>query len=419
MSIDPTPYQHAVELMLATDGLTVDVWDEYVVTLDMLQAGNPWTFAFWRSDPVTGQTTGDRRTTWDLLRRTAKLGDDVILMIDDATQLNGRIETMNAGGGRGGITLVIGGRDLAGPAMDCDVDPTLTIKNLAFGEALPQVFGTMGLRARVVDSAANIAVTSHEAPGPRRTNRRASRRTVVDIAHPKPGERVWNFAESMAKRIGYLLWVAPDAERGLAIVADVPNDHATPSYVFFRREIANAGASEYSGNILSGNEKLNLRGVPTTITTYSGTDRGNNTSARTRQVTTNVGVLDPQITRGLVLDPPPPQPKHVRSTRARTPQRSAQEASNSILEGMRSFRTYECTVRGHGQTVDGARRLYALNTVARVRDDVCIDAQGRPLDEDMLIVRVEFRGSRQGGTTTTLTLVPRGSMVLVPTEPTT
>jgi prophage tail gpP-like protein len=37
----------------------------------------------------------------------------------------------------------------------------------------------------------------------------------------------------------------------------------------------------------------------------------------------------------------------------------------------------------------------------------------------MLIVRIEFRGSRQGGTTTTLTLVPRGSMVLVPTEPTT
>lgn len=419
MSIDPTPYQHAVELMLATDGLTVDVWDEYVVTLDMLQAGNPWTFAFWRSDPVTGQTTGDRRTTWDLLRRTAKLGDDVILMIDDATQLNGRIETMNAGGGRGGITLVIGGRDLAGPAMDCDVDPTLTIKNMAFGEALPQVFGTMGLRARVVDSAANIAVTSHEAPGPRRTNRRASRRTVVDIAHPKPGERVWNFAESMAKRIGYLLWVAPDAERGLAIIADVPNDQATPSYVLFRREIANAGASEYAGNILSGNEKLNLRGVPTVITTYSGTDRGNNTSARTREVTTNVGVLDPQITRGLVLDPPPPQPKHVRSTRARSPQRASQEASNSILEGMRSFRTYECTVRGHGQTVDGARRLYALNTVARVRDDVCIDAQGRPLDEDMLIVRIEFRGSRQSGTTTTLTLVPRGSMVLVPTEPTT
>jgi glycosyltransferase involved in cell wall biosynthesis len=42
-------------------------------------------------------------------------------------------------------------------------------------------------------------------------------------------------------------------------------------------------------------------------------------------------------------------------------------------------------VRGHGQTVDGEPRLYALNTIARVRDDVAVDSQGRPLDEDMLI----------------------------------
>lgn len=447
MAIDPTPYTHNVELMLATDGLMVDVWDEYVVTLDMLQAGNPWTFAFWRSDPVTGAITGDRRTTWDLLRRTAKLGDNVLLTIDGAAQLNGRIETMNAGGGRGGISLVIGGRDLAGPAMDCDVSPTVTIKNMAFGAALIRVFDELGLNCAVTSSRAAQLVSSGSVPGPRAATAAAERkkaglitqgtvsaataaglstaassavrRAVVDIAHPKPGERVWNFAESMAKRIGYLLWVAPDAERGLAIVADVPNDNATPSYVFLRREVLQTAGAEYEGNILDGNEKLNLRGVPTVITTYSGTDRGNNTSARTREVTTNVAVLDPQITRGLVLDPPPPQPKHVRSTRSRTQQRSAQEASNSILEGMRSFRTYECRVRGHGQTVDGVKRLYALNTVARVRDDVCIAGDGTPLDEDMLIVRIEFRGSRQSGTTTTLTLCPRGALVLTPTEPTT
>jgi prophage tail gpP-like protein len=414
--IDPSPYQHRVELMLATSGLFVDVWDEYAITLDMLSPGSPWTFAFWRSDPVRGQVTGDRRTTWDLLRRTAKLGDNAVVMIDDATQLNGRIETINAGGGRSGITLVIGGRDLAGPAMDCDVDPSLTIKNMQFGEALAQTFGTMGLPARVVDSAANVAVTAHEAPGPRRTNRRARRTTVVDIAHPKPGERVWAFAESMAKRLGYLLWVAPDAERGLCIVADVPNDHGTPQYVLMRREVPQSQGAEYTGNILTGNEKLNLRGVPTQITTYSGTDRGAVTSARTQQTTANAGVLDPQITRGLVIDPPPPQPRHVRSTRARTPERAGQEASNAILEAMRNFRSYECTVRGHGQTVDGEQRLYALNTIARVRDDVCIAGDGTPLDEDMLITGIEFRGSRSSGTTTRLTLVPRGALVLVPTE---
>ena len=325
-----------------------------------------------------------------------------------------------AGGGREGVTLILGGRDLAGPAMDCDVDPSLSIRNAQLSTALEQVFATIELPVRVVDSAANVTVTAHEAPGPRRSNRRTARRSVVDIAHPKPGERVWQFASGMAERVGYRLWVAPDAGHGLAIVADVPNDHGTPQYVLLRREVPQSQGAEYAGNILSGNEKLNLRGVPTTITTYSGTDRGAQISARTAQITSNVAITDTQITRGLVLDPPPPQPRHVRSTRARSPQRAAQEASNAIIEAMRGFRSYECTVRGHGQTVDGVKRLYALNTIARVRDDVCIDGEGRPLDEDMLITRVEFRGSRQGGgTTTTLTLVPRGAMVLVPTEPTT
>ena len=63
MAIDITPYTHVVALTLASSGLVVDVWDEYAVVLDMLAAGNPWSFAFWRSDPVNGQTTGDRSTS--------------------------------------------------------------------------------------------------------------------------------------------------------------------------------------------------------------------------------------------------------------------------------------------------------------------------------------------------------------------
>lgn len=415
MAIDITPYTHAVALTLASSGLVVDVWDEYAVVLDMLAAGNPWSFAFWRSDPVDGQTTGDRSTTWSVLRRNAKLGGDVMLSIDGAAQLNGRIETMDAGGGREGVVLVLGGRDIAGPAMDCDVDPTLTIRNTPFGDALTQLFRTIGVTTRVTSSAANVAVTAHESPGPRRT-RAAQRNARVDIAHPRPGEKVWAFAESMARRVGYLLWVAPDADRGLAVVADVPNDSATPSYVLMRREVPNTSGADFQGNILTGHERLNLRGVPTTVTVYSGTDRGAATSARTRSYGTNVAITDPVVTRGLVVDPVPEQPRHIRSPRARTPQRAAQDAANVTLDGMRNFRVYECTVRGHGQTVDGEARLYALNTVARVRDDVCIDAEGRPLDEDMLIVKVEFRYSKRAGTTTTLTLVPRGALVLVSTE---
>lgn len=402
--------------MLATSGRIVDVWDEFEVSIEMLSAGSPFSFRFWRSDPITGSTTASRTSTWEVLAREVKCFDNVIVMIDDAAQLSGRIEVRNVSASRQeGASILVNGRDLAGPAMDWDTDPTLTIRNMQLGEALPQVFGTLGLPCRVVDSLAAVQVNAHEAPGPRRTNRRASRRSVVDIAHPKPGEKVWAFAESIVRRLGYLMWVAPDAEHGLAVVVDVPSDTAEPSYVLIRRAIANANGA-FEGNILSGGESINTRNAPSAVTVYSGTDRGDRISARGRTTVRNSQLADPIVTRGLVLSNFPPQPRHVRSTRARTPARASQECFNIILEAMRNFRTYECTVQGFGQTTDGAKRLYAINTVARVRDDICLDSEGRPLDEDMLIVGVKFKGSHNGGTTTTLTLVPKGALALTPTE---
>lgn len=415
MPIDPTPYEHTATLVLASSGIALDVWDEYEISLSMLDAGNPWTFSLWRSDPVDGDTSA-RLTSWDVVARNVRCFDRVMVSIDGAAQLNGRIEVRDIGADRsGGATVVINGRDLAGPAMDWDVSPSLTIKNTALGVAVPQAFAQLGITARVVDSAANVQVTARESPGPRRTNTRARRLQVVDIAHPRPGERVWGFVQGMVQRIGYRMWVAPDAEHGIAVVVDTPNDNGTPSYVLFRRSVAH-GAGAYEGNILSGRERINTRGAPTEVTVFSGTARGAQVSARTMVTTANASILDDVVTRGLVLQPPPAQPRYVSSPRSRTPERASQDASNTILDAMASFRVYECTVRGHGQTVDGARRLYALNTIARVRDDVAVDSQGRPLDEDMLITSIRFRRSRQVGTTTTLTLVPRGALALAPTE---
>lgn len=415
MAIDPTPYEHETTLALAASGITLDVWDEYEVALSMLEAGNPWSFSFWRSDPVDGDTAA-RLTTWDVIARSVKCFDHIMVTIDGAAQLNGRVEVRDIGADRQGATVILNGRDMAGPAMDWDVNPSLTIRNTALSEAVAQPFAQLGITARVVDSAANVQVTAHESPGPRRTNRGTRRRQVVDIAHPRPGEHVWSFVEGMVRRIGYRMWVAPDAERGIAVVVDTPNDNATPSYVLFRRAVANGGG-EYEGNILSGREKINTRAAPTEVTVFSGTARGAAVSARTRSTVANVGILDDTMTRGLVLNPPPAQPRYLRSSRSRSPQRSSQDGSNAILDAMASFRVYTCTVRGHGQSEDGRRRLYALNTIARVRDDVCLDGEGRPLDEDMLITAITFRRSRQNGTTTQLTLVPRGALALTPTEP--
>jgi hypothetical protein len=407
VTIDPTPYDHTVDLLLCTSGTAIDVWDEYVITLDMLQSGNAWTFAFFRS--------AARRTTWDIIKTLVRAGDDVSLSIDNATQLTGRIETIRTEASRkDGATVILSGRDLAGPAMDFDAAPTLSIANMSLGEALPQVFGPLGVPCRVVDSIANVRVTSGRAHGPRGTARTSARTVRVDAAHPQPGDKVWAFATSIVARLGYLIWVAPDAERGIALVVDVPVTNGTPSYVLYRRQIT--GSEEYEGNILTGGETISIKGVPTTVAVYTGGARGAGVSSRSASITENVGLTNPATSRGLTLDPFPPQPRHQRSQKARTRQRAAQEGSRAIMEAMRNFRTYECTVRGHGQTLDGVQTLYALNTIARVRDDVCLAADGSPLDEDMLIVGIEFRRSRSGGTLSRLRLLPLGALVIEPTN---
>ena len=109
--------------------------------------------------------------------------------------------------------------------------------------------------------------------------------------------------------------------------------------------------------------------------------------------------------------------RHIKSSRSCTGAASEKEAERVIAEAMAEFRRYELTVQGHGQTVDGFDRLYALNTMARVRDELCTDPDGNPLDESMLIIGVTFEGSRQGGTTMKLTLAPKGSIVVIPQDP--
>ena len=83
-----------------------------------------------------------------------------------------------------------------------------------------------------------------------------------------------------------------------------------------------------------------------------------------RAVATNAALTDARVTRGLVVADPPPQPRHMRSTRAKTLARAEQEGRRVILDAMRAFRTYRLTVRGHGQLVDGVRRAPANDRAA-------------------------------------------------------
>lgn len=486
MTVESYAADHAVALTLAASGVELDVWDEYVVTQDMLSPGASFTFALWYSR--------DRSATWDVLRRSVKVGDSVVLTIDGAPQLNGRIETVTTtAAGHGARVMTITGRDLAGVALDFDADPTINVVGLRLEDALRRVFASVNVPFRMTSadaarevvtkrsgrrsgaSAARIteleaiasspptltvpptypsiialgittpigravglrvdpvSLTPIEDPAERRlrdgaraelarlrARQRAARNKsiLVDEAHPRPAERVWQFAESVVARLGLLLWVAPDGANGLTVVADRPDDSPEPTFAFVR--VLRDGVDTGEGNVLSASETLSLRGVPTVVSVYTGAKRGDSPAGRARAIVQNARLGDEAVTRGMVLRPTPLQPRFIRSDRARTRERAEEEGGRVITDAMASFRTYTATVRGHGQRVDGEERLFAINTTARVVDSVMTDPTGDALDEVMLITRVEFRRSRVtgtgGGTTTAVTLVPLGALDIAPAQ---
>lgn len=399
---------HEVTLTLGSTGTVVDVWDEYALTIDMTSPGSPWTFAMWRSEA--------RNTVWRTLAREVKLFDRVTVAIDGAPQITGRIETREPGADHdGGASLVISGRDMAAVAMSWDADPAVEVRNLALDDALTRLFDPLGLTVVVTPAADARAVQLHATQGARGSGRQR-RRHVVDRARPRPGEKVWQLADAMCRRAGFMLWSAPRAGGTVGLVVDAP-DYAQPATFRFDRRINDSSASpSATGNILRGSEPMSIRETPTDVTVYGASQRSVGAGTRLKTALVNDRLLSPAITRGLVLDSIPAQPRHIQSTRARSLAATRSEAEREIADAMASFRSYHCTVQGHGQTVGGRRLLYAVNTMAHVYDDICLDTWEQPLDEDMLITRAEFRRSRKAGTTTSLTLVPKGSLTVTAVE---
>lgn len=396
--------EHDVALFTGTEGLKLEAWDRYDLTLDMMGPGSPWTVSLWHSE--------ERRSAWNTLRAGLKLLDRMFWSIDGATQINGRLETYDTKGSRAGAVMILSGRDMSGAAIDCDADPTLRLKGLPLDAALTALFAPLGIPVRIganVDAARQVQSGTRRGPRNGGTSRR---RHAVDQSHPQPGEKVWQLAETMVRRLGYMIWCAPDAEEGLAIVVDVPAFNQPAQYQFTRRR---QGDRQWVGNILEGGESLNARDMPTGINVYTHAPRGDATSARQATLVPNAAIVERAINRGFLIDPLPEQPRHVHAPRARTLDAAGQEGARLMSDSMAKFRTSPYTVQGHGQrNSTGEMRLYAVNSMAHVYDELCTDPEGRPLDEDMLITQVHFSGSRSDGQFTQVTLIPKDSILLVP-----
>ena len=393
--------EHDVALHFGTSGDRIDVWDGYRVTLSMLQAGQPWSFALWKSEDPR------RATSWDRLRDNLRFGERVFLSIDGALRLNGIIGRIrHETDPQRGEFIVLSGRDLAGRAQSWDADPTVRLKGLSLEDALTRLFAPLGVVPAVASAASVREVQMGTARGPRGLGR-TRRRSRVDYAHPRPGETVWQVAEALCRRLGFMCWVGPHPDLGLTLVVDVPAYSSPVMYdLFWEREESGAVRT----NLLTAAHEVQIEDIPTEVTVYANTAGGEAVSARLAARVENGALAQLAILGPWPVDDALVQPRYVRSQRARTQAQAQREAERTLADANTRLRTFTCKVQGHGQAFAGETTLYAPNTLARVRD------ARRGMDEPMLILELVDEGSADAGRTTELTLGPVGAIQLTPEE---
>ena len=392
-----TPEPSIVDLFVGPEGLKIDVWDGYAFDLSMLDVGLAWSASFWYSEQA--------RASWQRLidpERGVKCGHLVTVAIDGDAVLSGLVEVREVGDQEGQEPVfVISGRDVLGAAAAWDADPTLTLRGRTLDDALAEVYAGVGVVPEVsehVDPAQRVG----RLRTPRRNlrNRAAQRAALVRASHPTLGEKVQQVVDRIVRGLGYRVWTAAGEGR-TPVIVDRPRTTGEPLF-HLTRTLLNGRVTEAS-NVLAGREIVSIRNVPTRVAVFADAPRGDARAAKIAREVTNGFLLTDAAAARVAFDAPE-RPRYVQSRTATTEAGAHNEAARICAEANERFRTLRYTVLGHRQN----GRLWVPNVRVNVRDELV------GLDGTMLLVGVQYTGSREAGPKTHLTLVPDGALSEIP-----
>jgi prophage tail gpP-like protein len=335
-----------------------------------------------------------------VIQDQVKNGDRLSVSIDGALQLSGIIDGRGGRSSHGGTSMILSGLDVSGIAMESDADPTIQLRGASIEDALADLFEPLRVKIHIIDAAAAREVQSLRNRRHGAGVHRVNRRTRFDAFKVRPGDKIWQLSDTICRHAGYMIWTAPYSGEGagVGLVVDKPADSGPPRFLFEQRRDDN----RFSGNVMSASYDENVRGIPTEVTAFTHTAANASGDTRMRTVVFNDGLVHPHVVTDLL-----PRPRFLRADQARTVQRATKAAERDIAKAMSHFRVYECEVQGHAQDTDEGRAIYTINTIAHVRDDRF------SLDEDMLMTSVNFKGSREGQTTS-VRMVPKGAIKVIP-----
>lgn len=341
--------------------------------------------------------------------------EPVELILDGASQVLGRIDVTEMGGDGSAVTCR--GRDYIADLTECNVDPTVKLKQgMTLAAALKLVFAPVGVTTVVDD--ADVAIrdvrTGVSVKGKAKPTFQALQ---LEDLKPNPGEGCFEFASRLVARHGCT--IQPGTTRS-EIVLTAPDYAQDPLYELRRTDDVNASGGN---TILSATVTRDYSKFPTYVAFDAKHTTGGDKPKALRQDYDTIalaksigGELGENVGRYSVTGRRLPTDTtaltggklyrllYFKDDASRNKAQLTRAAMRALSERLKDTLEYRVTVRGFSDPTSGA--LWAVNTIVRISDAVL------GVNEPLWIESRRFAFSPTAGATTELTCWRLNSFVL-------
>jgi len=402
-------------------GRRLDTWTEYRFSEDLFTPANDFSFKLALSSAgKSGQEVSE-----EYIEKVCELTQpDTIVRLELEGELLavGIIDMQFIGGDLNEEYIEITGRDPAQVLLDNEVDPKL---KLARDTTLPAIAETIleryrghGIRFDVQsDNRSNRSVLTGNVK-PLSDSRKVKtskgtatasfgegpppdfvKQTIAD-ARPHPGETEWDFLHRHAQNLGVIAMMGANGD----LIFTTPDYDQAEQYFFCRYRDRDRS---HQNNILSGGRRYNHAGTATSVHVLGRGSlyRSVDPTVKTRRKTKKKPKIHAtaKTDRSFIW----PRERFIRDSNPKDNDQALRTARRELAHRNANAVVYDYTVAGHS-AADGKR--YACDTMAHVVDEAM-----RPrVDASVYMTKrqIQKRLAAQNATTTQVTMVPKGAIVL-------
>ncbi len=373
-------------IVLDVEGQQFDFFHDYSVVLDLLSPGGEFHFSASQIPSKRGVRTslGERG-----LVKGRKVQLRLVTPLGTSLQHTGRLyEIVTETARKGGSTCQVTVRSAMFPLVHADAVRNFSVENITFADLIHTVAAPFGFAPSDItidqDASRNL-MTGKPTPGTKLSPRAPLdiETMKIDQAGPNAGENAYAFLTRHARRFGLLIWETPEGK----IVVGRP-DYEQPARYEIR---CLQGIRGKDNNAKSIRRRESFSQRPSEVHVYGKSHGGDYTRSSVHEV-----AYDNEVREAGIF-----APVTVHDQNAKDATQARERAEWELGRRRQTADVVQVLLARHCAS-DGT--AYAIDTIANVRYDVA------GLDGPMYVTKREFHASKQGGSETTLTLVPRYSI---------